>query len=392
MKMAFHKLGPALQSDIRFREQIASHCGTLNSEAPSPVEKFVMEHLPIPNRTGPGTACTLLAKHAHATRYHIRSYWDFKIQIRNQDGVPIADRHFNLEFPRPLVLLPLALFLLALVFEFPQWGLKATALSYVFLLCGANIINLFRAAGQATFSAFTGESPWIGLFLVLVWVALAQARRVPRIGTPKTTIREKWLNRFFLGTVGLWNPAAFTLCGRLILPFEGAVQRGTSFFTAQTAALALSLYLLAMDLHELRGFFSDSILTPRYFTFGLLLFLLLSYQRPKREPIAWQMPGFWRAVFFVAGVEAAVFQTSFLAGTSTLGRIGVALVASQLVWPISIHWSRALKNTVRWGLPLVFAAMVTEMSTQQSANDLALLIFDPDFIPPRSFFSRLPRA
>lgn len=191
----------------------------------------------------------------------------------------------------------------------------------------------------------------------------------------------RWLNRAILGSIGLWNPAAFTIAGRLFLPFQGSVNRIASFFTAQVAAVCLSLYLLAFDINQLQAFMSDSLLLPRYFTFGALIFMFLQHERPKREPITWKLGGFWRSVLCIVAIEAMAFHFRFLEGTSTITRIGAALVISQLLAPVGVRWKSFGREALHWSAMVVLSACIAVLSAQLSVTDLTLLIFDPRIHP-----------
>ncbi len=384
LKFALHKLSPLIQSDMRLRELVAENCGSLESSSATPLEKHILERLPVPSRElETGAECVLVAQHAKATRLRLRSYYDFHLQIRGFDSQPIADTHFAVDFPRPLVLLPLLVFLLALVFEFRRWGIAATIGSYIFMLCGANLILLLESVGRAVKTSLTGEQSWLGLYLILFWAALCRGRtrrpKSPPLGTP--TSEGRWINRAVLGTIGLWNPAAFTVSGALLAPFRGAVTRLSPFFTAQVAAIAMSLYLLSLSQADWKASVVESLSLPRYFTFGTLLFMLLEHESPKREPISWRLPAFWRTLLFVTVSEAAAFHFPAWDTVPTLTRIGIALVSSQLIWPLHMNWKRVSLDTFKWGSALLTAAVISVLSHQLSVTDLALLLFDPRIHP-----------
>ncbi len=383
-KLALHKLSPLLQGDMRMREQVAEHCAALSAKTATPIEKFVLERLPVPARESGGPECSLVAQSSKATRLGLRSFWDFQVQIRNADAMPIADGHYALDFPRPLVLLPLVVFLLALIFEFRHWGLGWTLGSYLFLLCGANLIRLIQTLGQGVRTAFVGEQTVTGLVLITIWVALVRNRRTEeaRPVLASTVSNDgRWMNRAILGGVGLWNPAAFTIAGRLFLPFQGAVNRIASFLTAQVAAVCLSLYLFSFEMNRLGAFASDSLLLPRYFTFGALIFMFLQHERPKREPIAWKLGGFWRTLLCIVAIEASAFHFRIWDGTSTITRIGLALVLSQLLWPAAVRWKPFAQQAAHWSTIVVLSACIAVLSAQLSVTDLTLLIFDPRIHP-----------
>lgn len=385
MKFALYKLGGVLQSDVRLRDQVAEHCGSLSARSATQVEKYILEHLPVPSRPQGGPECILVAQSAKVTRFQLRSYWDFQMQVRDINNTPLLDRHFALDFPRPLVLLPIAIFLLALVFEFRGWGIGWTASSYVFLLCGGSLISAFHYVRQGAQMAFTAEQSWTGLFLIMLWVGLCRGRQI-KVSAPPATRRQRWINRTGLAAIAFWNPTALTLAGRMLVPFRGAFSRVAPFFTLQVAAVALSLYLLSFNPLHLKQFFSASLLLPRYFTFGLLLFMLLEHRHLKEEPRLWNLPGFWRSLAFIVFFETSAAMTDFWQGTSTLTRIGLALVLSQLVWWGSMDWKRVSREILRTAGPLLVCAVLSEMSALLSMTDLALRLFDPRMHPNGTVF------
>jgi hypothetical protein len=275
--------------------------------------------------------------------------------------------------------------LLALVFEFRHWGIGWTFASYVFLLCGGNLISVFRSIRHSAHTAFTGENMWTGLLLILSWIALCRShRKTARRVAPAQS--HRWIHRGLLAAVALWNPTVFTLAGRLLLPFRGALRKVAPFFTLQAAALALSLYLFSLDSLHLHSVLFQSILLPRYFTFGLLLFLAVEYKPARQEPLMWNLPAFWRGLAFVLAVEAASTQLPLLQGTTTLTRIGASLLLSQLVWPTNLDWNRAHKEILLTAGPIVLCAILSEMSVQLSVTDLPLRIFDPRMHPTGAVF------
>ena len=379
-RLAQKRLGALVQDDLRLRDQVTAACATVGLELNTPLERTLKERLK-PSPDGNGTACTIAVAEAHATRFALRSYWDFHVEIRNPSHVALAARRYTLEFPRPLVLWPLLIFGLALVFSFRPWGMGWTLGSYLTLLCGLNLLQLVQKSVAGLAVTFSLDQPWTGLFLLAGWVALCQARRVPsenlRARPPRMTREARWLNRGVLSLVALWNPVAFTLTGRLLVPFQSRVALLSPFLGLQVAAMALSLYLLALDLQHPWATLGHSLILPRYFTFGALLFVLLHFHGPKREPVAWALPGFWRGIVFVVLFEIGAWAFDISESTSTLTRVGAALFLSQLVWPRYIDWQRAAHYAGRWGAALGIAALVATTSHQLGIADLALSVFDP---------------
>jgi hypothetical protein len=383
LKFAQHELAPLLQSDIRFRDQVAEKCGTLSAPSGAALDKFILERFPIPAR--PGTECTLLAHSSQITRFRLRSFWDFQVQVRNLSGTPVAERHFAVDFPTTLVLLPLVLFILALIFEFRRWGIGWTAASFVFLLSGGSIIQAFKSLVDAGHTVLAGEQSWTGMFLILFWVAICRARQQVLL-THAVSPEGKWLNRALIGAIGLWNPVALSLGGRLLLPFRGTFTRVAPFFSFQVLAVVLSVYLLTLGTDGMRGFFAISLWMPRYFTFGTLLFLFLQYEKPKYEPLVWHLPGIWRTLALVGGIELWAYLSPLWDGTSNITRIAIGLVIGQLIWPKNIRWRRVARDMQTWSGALLIGAFMTVLSTQSGVADLVLLALDPRMHPTGTVF------
>jgi hypothetical protein len=380
-KFALSKLGNTLQSDIRLRDQVAERCATLTAKSATPLERTLTERLPVPTRAEGGPECTLVAQSAHSTRLGLRSFWHFRFQIRNEENLPELEREVLVEFPRPLILLPLVTFLLALVFEFRAWGIGWTTASYLFLLCGANGISLSGSLITSIRNTLDGELPWTGLFLLVLWGALCRGVTTPRPPTNAPSQRAREVGRFFLGLIGLWNPTAFSLAGKLLLPFRGSLKRVSPFLTLQIVAMAASLYLLAFDASDVPGFLSKSLTLPRYFTFGLLLFMYLEYRKPKHEVFLWEFPGFGLSLVLIAAFELVAWFFPFWGATSTLTRVGLALVLAQAFQPGERHWKRIGKELVQGTGILFLCAALSELSALLSATDLVLRILDPRIHP-----------
>ncbi|MBY0369125.1 hypothetical protein K2X33_00465 [bacterium] len=380
-QLALEKLGPVIQDDLRLREQVAQHCGNLELVLNSPLERLVKEHLPVPQNDSL-RSCTIAAASAQATRFGLRSHWDYQLHIRIPLSKTVAQRHYTVDFPLPIVLWPVGIFLLSLLFQFRPWGLGWTLFSYAALLAGLNLLHLVDEIQNGMQRALSPDQPWTGLFLIAGWVALCQARRMPnrRRRPPRVGPRAHFLNRAFLGFLGLWNPVALTLTGRLLVPFQARVTLLAPFLGLQVAATALSLYLLSFS-GNLSEFFWDSAILPRYFTFGALLFILLRHQTPKREAVAWHLPGFWYGVGAVVAVELACWKFSLWESSSTLTRVGLALFVSQLFWIRHLEWRRFFHYASRWGSAVAIAAAVSVLSQQMGVTDLAVSLLDPRIHP-----------
>ncbi len=379
-KYALYKLGGLVDNDIQLKEQLAQNCSQVNAPFHSPIEDFLAKRLPTNQTAGEKKSCTVIAHAAKATRFRLRSFWNFQIQIRTEAGSVINEQAYFVEFPRPLVLLPIAVFLLALVFQFGSWSIGWTVATYALLLCGGNLIATFHALARSTQMAFAGEQPWIGLFLILIWVALFRGRTLKSSATNPSR-KETLVNRALFSTIALWNPTALTLASRLLVPFRGAIQRLQPFFTLQVTAVALSAYLLSLDPTHLGKFFSGSLFLPRYFTFALLLFLCLELKVPRFEPLIWKLPGLGWAFISILLLETLAATTPYLEGTSTLTRVGLCLVLTELFSRAPRNWKRVQNETLRASGALLICAVLSEFTSFMGITDLALRLFDPRMHP-----------
>ncbi len=385
-RFGMRQLSLLLQSDTAFKNLVAQKCGALSTPDASPLEKVVLENLPIPARPDPASACTIAAQGTHATRLRLRTHWDFLIQIRDAQASPFAQRHYSFDVPRPLVLLPLFAFVLALICGFPYWGMRWTVGSYFFLACGASLVQATHSAVRVIKTTFTQEPTTLGMLLVVVWVALCRAHRKPARTHSAVPMEARWLNRGVLAALSLWNPAAFTLTGRLLLPFRGAAKRVAPLLGLQVAALCLSVYLLSLTPDPIHGLSAASLRMPRYFTFACLLFIFLQYTPVRKETFFWKLPGIWRTLICVCAVEGICFFFSKSQSIGHLTRIGTGLVLGQLIWPFDVDWKRAWRCCYRWGGALVLALSLTTMSTQLGVTDLVFTTLNPSLHPTGNVF------
>lgn len=383
-KVALHRMDIPLRQDRGFADEISTKCRVLFPRQEGRVEKFFLERLS-PSVAAVGTEpCLMTVAHQMDNRFSLRTQWNFLVHVRAEDTGRITSRNYLVEFPRPLVLLPLVAFLLALVFEVKFWGLGWTLVTFLFLLGGANAIHGLNLSLRSTGLAITTEPTFPGLLLILLWLALYRNKRGQRpIARGNPSPYQSLLNRLLTLTVGLWNPAVYSLGGRVLFPFRGVVSRLIPFLDAQFFVLCLSLYLLSVDIKYLKDIFDKSLFLPRYFSFATLLFFGISYwpTRSRRQVILWQLPRFWASIGAVAAVELVALRVPAIKELPTLVRVGTALCLSELAWPVRISFLAAAREFLPWAGTLLVTTFITVMSQESGVKDLVMVLLEPRMHP-----------
>lgn len=383
-KVALLRMDVPLRQDRPLIDEISSQCRILYSKADTRIENFFLERLS-PNTTATGTeSCQLNIVSDSSQRFYLRTYWNFRLQVRAEQSPFQVERSFFIEFPKPLAFLPIAGFLLALIFEVSFWGLGWTLASYLFLLGGGNFIQMTNLSWRSTWLAITTEPTFPGLALILLWLAIYRNHRVSR--TPfqeATTAWETFLSRAINTTFGLWNPSAYTALGRAFFPARGALARLLPFFDAQLLIVCLSLYLLSVDIKNVKDILEKSLFLPRYFSFAVILFLGLAYSatRSRKPIVTWQMPHFWRAFVLVILVELLALRLHWLKDQPTSLRLGIALVISELAWPVGIRPLASLRSYFPWLGILLLTAFLSTAGHESGAKDLLMVLLEPRMHP-----------
>ncbi len=382
-KVALYRLQEKLRQETELTMQLTTQCSSLEAAENHTAGRFIVKHfLPNANSLGLGK-CIILLESSQSQRFFVRNYAHFALAVRGENGALVYRRNYDIEFPRPLALLPLAVFLLSLLWGFNPWGLAWTVSTYLLLLGGGNLIRALEFGVKNTIATFGATQPLLGTLLVLLWISIHRSRRDRKPAKHYSTRVEGWVNRCLSVLVGLWNPAVFTAASKLFLPFRGSIQRISTFMDAQFFIVCGSLYLLAIDWRNPHALLVDSLLLPRYFTFSAALFLSLGHWSvtPKKRAIAWHQLRFWRAVGFVVACELLALRFPLLKEISTVTRVGVALILSELVAPRSIVWKSALRSFMPWAGMLLVATFITLQSVEAGVSDLVLVLWQPTAHP-----------
>jgi hypothetical protein len=383
-KVALYRLQEKLRQEPELTESLTTQCSSLESADNHTASRFFLKNFRLPSPASTARSkCLVLLESTQTQRFFVRNYAHFALAVQDDTGAFVYRRGYDIEFPRPLALLPLAAFLLSLVWGFKPWGLAWTLGTYLLFLGGGNLIRALEFGVKSTLLTFGGSQPLLGTLLVLLWVSLHRSRKDRKPTRHFSPTVEGWLNRVLSVLAGFWNPAVFTAAAKLFLPFRGSLSRITSFLDAQFFIVCGSLYLLAVDWGNPRSLIVDSLLLPRYFSFAGALFLSLGYWSgtPKKRAIAWHQLRLWRAVGFVAAVQLLTLRLPWLRDISTVTRVGIALILSELVSPKSIAWRSALKGFLPWAGMLLVATFITLQSVQSGVSDLILVLWEPGAHP-----------
>ncbi len=383
-KVALYRLQEKLRQEPELNEAITTQCSSLETAESSNAGRFFLKHFRLPsfNTTDKGK-CHVLVESSQTQRFFVRTYVHYGLAIQGENGSFVYRRDYDIEFPKPLALLPVVAFLLALLWGFKPWGLAWTLGTYLLLLGGGNLIRALESGVKSTAITLGGSQPLLGSLLILMWVALHRSRRDRKPTHHFSTRMEGLINKSLSVLAGLWNPAVFTSAAKLFLPFRGSIARISSFLDAQFFIVCGSLYLLSADFKNPRALFFDSLILPRYFSFAAALFLSLGYwsASTKKRAVAWHQLRFWRAAAFVAVVQLLAIQFPVIREISTVTRVGIALILSELVSPKSIAWYSAFKSFLPWAGMLAVATFITLQSVQSGVSDLVLVLWEPSAHP-----------
>lgn len=383
VKVALLRMDQPLRADRSFTDEINQKCQLLYARGETRVDKFFLSRLS-PNSTATGAEpCLLSVVSEEKDRFFLHTQWDFRIEVRPERSAPI-ERNFIVEFPKPLALLPLAGFLLALVFDVPLWGLAGTVALFLFGLGGGNLIRTAAQSSRSLWLAATADPAYPGLLMLLLWLAVYRSQKAPRpLPRKRAAPWERITTRLVTTMVGLWNPSVYTLSGRLFLPFKGAMNRLTPFLDSQLLIFTLSLYLLSVDIKNYRDLLDKSLLLPRYFSFAALLFFSIQYwSRPvRRQVVMWQIPRFWIGLGSVLFVELLSWRVTWLRELSSLVRICGALAVSELVRYRHVAWGAAARLFFPWAAALSLATFLSTHSQEAGAKDLVMVLLEPRMHP-----------
>lgn len=381
-KVALQQVEVLLRQDLSVRDIVAQRCSKIIARDEIGVDKFFLARL-IPGNTG-GSACILFVEASQSHRFFLVSHRNFLLRVLTESGASLLERNFLVDVPQPLCFLPIAIFLLSLIFEMRFWSLGLTLAIYLLLLGGLNAIRSADLAFRSAWLTLQTEQNFLGYLLLVFWLSLYRSQGRP---SPAPLLEKSLWQGLFnrLGTVviGLWNPALYTLGARLFFPLRAGFPRLVSFLDSQFLVICLSAYLLSIDGKSLREVIDKSVLLPRYFSFTALLFFAIAYwsSRPKRQVVMWQFPRFWRLVLGVATIEICALRIPQLKDMPTLLRVAIGATASELVWPTHIRWREVTRLFFPSAIALFTSAFLVILSQEAGIRELVLNLFDPRLHP-----------
>lgn len=384
-KVALYRLEDQLRQEPTLKELVSNHCSTLEGNLERRDIRFLARlHGPQQAVEGAQKPCQIVLESSHVQRFYIQNFWNYQLIIRDNAGSVFFNRTFSVHFPRLLCLFPLAVFLLSLVFDFKMWGLAWTLGSYLFLLSGGNVIQGLSSVVRGAYLTFTANQTFTGLLLLVLWLSLyrSRAERAPSSRHEITRV-QSLANRFLSFVVGLWNPAAYTLAGKLFFPFKGALHKIIPFLDGQLLITCISLYLLSLDMSNFGTFMRHSVALPRYFSFATFLFLSISYWsfNPRKRSVIWHQPRFWRGLSFVCAIELLSLQIAPLREFATLTRVGLALTLSEIISLGRLSLRSAIRSFVPLSGMLFIATFITFISVESGVMDLVLVAWEPRVHP-----------
>ncbi len=364
-----------------------SQCSKFTSQNSTREEDLWAERLVVAANTS-GAPCQVSVTSVRTQQMGLRTFTKGDARISNSSGTVIANRAFSLQTPTPLVLFPFALFLLGLIFRVVSFGPMLTFFLFALAMEGGNLILLFSTLFQATVSLWSNDKYLWGLTLILAWVALFSTREEPPVDSPRRlpfklpTIWSQCLGVL----IGMWSPGVFSCFMSLFrLPARG-ISKLSPLFNQQILVATLSLYLFNIDRTRGGAWLESSLLLPRYFSFAVLVLLLLQ-PRPlffsAQETQSWFFR-FLRPAFFVIPLELLLEFWPAWRSFSLVARIGLLLVLSEAMWPKGLRTTAAAKVFLSGLLPLFLCFLAGELTLRSGVPELVTVISHPRFHP--SFF------
>ncbi len=164
-------------------------------------------------------------------------------------------------------------------------------------------------------------------------------------------------------------------------------------FNQQILAVTLSLYLFNIDRTRGGAWLESSLLMPRYFSFAVLVMLMLQ-PRPmflsNQDTQNWFFR-FLRPAMFVLPLEIGLSFWPTWRTFSLVARIGFLLVLSELVWAKGLRVRAAGKIFATGIVPLFLCFLVGELTTRAGIPELVSVMthprFHPSFVPLFVFLS-----
>jgi hypothetical protein len=365
------------------RDILAQQCSTLKPLTGTLAERRFIEKTPLPYRE-PALPCSVRVAEASAQRLGLRSTWHFAVEVWNAEEKAIVPaQHFSVEFPLPLALWPLALFLVALLVQRRNTPLGILAGLHLLALSGGSIAFAFENFIRATTLTLQNDKPFVGLSLLALFLALYRSRPESVTRTASTPW-EKWGSGMVSHLSGLWSPPFFTLLAPVLSPWSRRIARIRYFFDYQATLLCLSLYLLAFNRWNFTELFEKNLSLPRYFTYATFAFLLLSrFPSNQRTPrfVVWTLPRFFRHVGVVFVVELCALFIPALKGLPTLVRIGLSLLLSEATVRLPCNRLTFMEDSTRLLGAIFAASFFSSLSLDTGALDLTLALCEPRIHP-----------
>lgn len=386
-KVAFQRLESQLQPDTRaLRLILKLHCDSLISESRTE-EALSKILLPVqsPEAKRP---CDLKVIESSLSRFHLETRWVYGILISTPDNKSLVEKSYSVQFPRPLILLPVILFFLSIYFEFAFWSLGLTVGSYLLLLFSLNLKHAVEETAN-TFSLMIGtDKTWLGLCLLVFFLKMVKYRKVSEHKMTSLTSVEVTLNRGLVGITGLWSPGFFTVFSVLLLPVKSTLRRLRGFFDGQVAVCALSLYFLASQDKPSWESLQSSILLPRYFSFTLFLLLFVTYATPRRkkQTAIWKLPDIKIYFFSILLEEILAFYFPVLRSIPTLARIALVLVISEMSLHSHSEWRKISRESALPIGAVITCSVLSILSTENGVTDMGLSLCQPNAHPTAFVF------
>lgn len=388
-RVALLRLEQTLRTNPSTFATIASACPTLVSQKDNTIEKTFVELVRLPPPQPGIKGCSVEIESESSHRFYLRSHWAFAIQVESPSKLLLLRDVIHVEFPKPLCLLPFGVFFLLIIFEVRTLRYSWLLAGYLLLLGGGNVIQTANLAMTSLKLTATSDQTLLGFALIFLWLALRKSNlNVPPNTRVEANRWERLFNRACTFLIGLWNPVMYTAFGRVLFPFRAEIPKLAPFLNGQVLVSVLSLYLLTFDFKTLGTSLARNLLFPRYFTFTIVTFFLLSYwtHRTRRQVVLWHFPRIWAALLAVGIMEVGAYFIPALNQLGTITRLGLALVASELCWPKGISIVQTAKYFLPWFFALLLALWLPMVSYQSGLTDLAMVLADPRIHPNSAVF------
>ncbi len=361
-----------------------SQCSKINSLNSTREEDLWAERLS--RATSPsGAPCNIVVTSVRNSQLGLRTFTKGEARVLFTSGILVARRPFSLQTPSPLVLFPFALFLLGLIFRVVAFGPMLTFFLFALFTEGGNLILLFSTFAKATTRLVSGDKYFWGLSFVLAWVALFSTRvedntdQNRRLPFKVPAFLSQWMGIL----VGIWNPGVFSCFLTLFrLPARG-LSKMAPLFNQQILAVTLSLYLFNFDRTRGGQWLESSLLMPRYFSFAVLILLVL---QPRPMFLSYQESQTWffrflRPACLVIPIELLLQMWPAWRGFSVLARVAFLLMVCEFAWSKGLRLRPAMRVFITGLVPLFLCFLAGEMTTASGVPELVTVITHPRFHP-----------